>query len=218
QTLFYVLLVASIVMLIPAIIAASVLSRFILNPIRQLIDTMRINQQEVEWEKIELKNRSKDELYEMGETFNEMMETLERTYQKQEMFVSDASHELKTPIAIIKSYAQLMERHGKDPKIMEEAVDAIDSESDRMQQLVEQMLLLAKSGETITFAPIALGDIAEASILRFREMTDKEIIWQKARVTGKVLGDKDQLTQVVYILLDNAIKYGGDTITVRLED
>lgn len=216
RTLFYVLLSASIIMLIPAIVASSLLSRFILRPIQQLIQTMRDNQQKVEWEKIELKDRSKDELYEMGQTYNEMMDTLRRTYKRQEMFVSDASHEFKTPIAIIKSYAQLMKRHGKDPEIMEEAITAIDSESDRMQQLVEQMLILARSEETITFAPVNVAEIAEASVQRFVDITEKSIVWKNDSGNISVLGDKDQLTQVIYILIDNAIKYGGNTITVHL--
>src|SRR5699024_5476731 len=139
QTLLYILLGASIIMLIPSIVASSLLTRFILRPIQQLIEAMRESEKKIGWQKIKLSDRSKDELYEMGKTYNKMMNTLQKSYEKQEMFVSDASHELKTPLAIIQSYAQLMKRHGKDPEITEEAIEAIASESVRMQQLVEQM-------------------------------------------------------------------------------
>src|SRR5699024_2844385 len=102
-TLFYVLFVASLLMLIPTIIAGRVLSRFILQPIQSLTKTMQNNTQRGSWQKIEIDNRSKDELYEMEKTFNEMIDVLKNTFERQEIFVSDASHELKTPISIVKS-------------------------------------------------------------------------------------------------------------------
>src|SRR5699024_8717237 len=106
QTLFYVLLVASLLILIPAIIASNVLSRFILAPIKELIGAMNANMQPGNWKTIDTNRRSRDEIYEMETTFNDMTRQLQENFEKQEVFVSDASHELKTPIAIIKSYAQ----------------------------------------------------------------------------------------------------------------
>src|SRR5699024_3059410 len=108
KTLFYVLLVASIVMLIPIFIGANVLSRFLLKPIKTLTQAMKENTTHAQWRKITNLNKSKDELYEMEKTFNEMIDYLKENYRKQEVFVSDASHELKTPISIVKSYAQLL--------------------------------------------------------------------------------------------------------------
>src|SRR5699024_4349451 len=103
------------------------------------------------WQKIDVENRSHDELYEMEQTFNEMIERLKENYEKQEVFVSDASHELKTPISIVKSYAQLMHRRGdKHPELISESVQAINTEADRMQQLVEQLLLLVKNENDLT--------------------------------------------------------------------
>jgi len=218
QTLLYILLGASIIMLIPSIVASSLLTRFILRPIQQLIEAMRESEKKIGWQKIKLSDRSKDELYEMGKTYNKMMNTLQKSYEKQEMFVSDASHELKTPLAIIQSYAQLMKRHGKDPEITEEAIEAIASESVRMQQLVEQMLVLARSAETKAFTSVSLSEIIDASVHRFQDIATKQIIWERHKRPATILGDKDQLTQVIYILLDNAIKYGGDVITVQLNE
>src|SRR5690625_1951113 len=97
---------------------------------------MKKNTQAEDWEKIETTNRSKDELYQMEMTFNEMIEHLKSNFDKQEQFVSNASHELKTPISIIKSYSQFLKRHGeKRPEVITEAIEAIDSETDRMQLL-----------------------------------------------------------------------------------
>src|SRR5699024_7588277 len=97
--------------------------------------------------KINVDNRTRDELYDMEKTFNEMIDQLKESFDKQEVFVSDASHELKTPIAIIKSYAQLMKRQGKErPEVVEESIEAIDTEADRMQKLLKQLLQWPKDG------------------------------------------------------------------------
>src|SRR5699024_7027283 len=190
KILFYVLLFASVVMLIPILIGANILSRFLLNPIKALTGAMKENATRTKWKKIKVhsskskdelyemektfnemierlgenfrkkehaqrtkwkkikvhSSKSKDELYEMEKTFNEMIERLSENFQKQDVFVSDASHELKTPISIVKSYAQLLSRRGLEhPDLFYESVEAIETEADRMQKLVEQMLNLAKS-------------------------------------------------------------------------
>src|SRR5690625_6161149 len=107
--LSYVLIVASVIMLVPTIIAGIVLSRYLLRPIRKLTQTMKENTRQGNWNKINLQNESRDELYEMEKTFNEMIDQLKDSFEKQAIFVSNASHELKTPIAIVKSYAQLVQ-------------------------------------------------------------------------------------------------------------
>src|SRR5699024_12622437 len=123
-----------------------ILGRFMLRPINILIQSMQANSRRAEWRKIEVQGHSKDELHQMELTFNEMIDHLKANYQKQEQFVSDASHEMNTPISIVKSYAQLLKRRGKErPELFDEAVEAIDSEADRMQLLVETMFLLAKN-------------------------------------------------------------------------
>lgn len=217
QTLFYVLLVASLLILIPAIIASNVLSRFILAPIKELIGAMNANMQPGNWKTIDTNRRSRDEIYEMETTFNDMTRQLQENFEKQEVFVSDASHELKTPIAIIKSYAQLLERRGKThPEVFEEAVEAIDSESDRMQQLVEQMLLLAKDKEEAPHEEIDLALLIGKIIHTFTHAYERDINFYHEADDVTVTGNVDQIEQIIYILLDNAIKYSNKAISVKI--
>ena len=116
------------------------------------------------FKKIRRDRSSKDELDQMANTFNNMMDLLEENYQKQEQFVSDASHELKTPLTVIVSYVDMLKRWGmKRPDILEEAIEAIHSESIRMKQLTEQMLLLAK-GDTEWELKIEQVNIAFTSV------------------------------------------------------
>ncbi|WP_010098133.1 HAMP domain-containing sensor histidine kinase [Ornithinibacillus scapharcae] len=218
RNLFYVLIVASIIIIIPIIIAGNILARFLLRPIKTLISTMRENMKFTKWQKIELNNRSKDELYEMEKTFNEMIDSLKENYEMQEIFVSDASHELKTPISIIKSYAQLLERRGKEnPELIEESLEAITSEANRMQKLVEQMLALAKNKEIHSAERIVLNELLGETVEVFKGAYGREIEFLDEEKQLQVHGNQDQLKQVFYILIDNALKYSDDKVKVSIK-
>lgn len=218
RTLLYVLLAASLIMLIPSIIAGNVLSSFILRPISALIETMKENTRLEQWKTIDLAGKSRDELYEMVATFNKMIAHLKENYEKQEVFVSDASHELKTPISIIKSYAQLLKRRGKShPEVFVESVDAIDAEAERMQQLVDQMLLLAKNKAHAPFQQIDFKKLTLKVMNTFTNAYDREIYFHADGEGFFVNGSESQLEQVIYILLDNAIKYSDTDINVHLD-
>ncbi|MBP1968638.1 signal transduction histidine kinase [Virgibacillus natechei] len=218
-TLFYVLVVASVIMLIPSIIAGMLLSRFLLRPIKALIQTMKENTRHAKWQKIDVQNRSRDELYEMEKTFNEMIDYLKGNFEKQEVFVSDASHELKTPISIVKSYAQLLERRGKEnPEVFNESVEAIDSEADRMQKLVEQMLSLAKNKTKAAMQQVDMITLSEETIATFQGAYDRNISFDKRHEKLLVNGNPNQLQQVVYILIDNALKYSNDEIKIVIDE
>lgn len=217
KTLFYVLLVASLFILIPTVIAGTVLSKFLLLPIKALTETMKENTNQRNWQKIDLENRSKDELYEMEKTFNDMIDHLKASYEQQETFVSNASHELKTPISIVKSYAQLMKRRGIDhPEVMIESIQAIDGEADRMQKLVEQMLLLAKSDTEFPETPVDLGKLCKETVHTFQGAYDRNIKLSLQAEDVTIVGNADQLQQVIYILIDNALKYSEDEVKLIL--
>lgn len=215
--LFYVLLFASLILLIPTFIGGNILIRFLLNPIHQLTQAMKENIKGRKWRKIDLTNRSKDELYEMEATFNDMIDQLKDNYEKQEDFVSNASHELKTPIQIVKSYAQLIERRGKDNEaLIQESVEAIDSEADRMQKLVEQLLALAKSKREAEHTKVELVQLVDHSVSTFKHAYNREIECIKNMESIDVKGNADQLEQIIYILIDNALKYSEKRIIVSL--
>lgn len=217
QTLFYVLIAASIIMLIPTIVAGAALSRFILKPIRELTFTMNENIQASQWKKINADNRSGDELYEMKKTFNTMIDNLKLNYVTQEIFVSDASHELKTPISIIKSYSQLLARRGQhNPEIFNESIHAIESEADRMQNLVEQMLLLANNQEKEAHELINIVNLCTDTAAKFNGAYNRSIILKSVAEVIYVIGNRVQLQQVVYILIDNALKYSEDQVKLNI--
>lgn len=216
KTLSLVLLAVTMIATIPVIVSTRVLSNVITKPITAMIQTMREIRKSGQYKRIELTDASKDELHEMGQTFNEMMDLLEVNYEKQEIFVSNASHELKTPLTVIDSYSSLLKRRGQsDPKLFQEAVDAIQSEAIHMRELTQQLLLMAKHDEQwkLQMESIPLLQLVDESVTSFREgyKRDISIIVEEE---SSVKTDKQKLKQVFYILMENALKYSEKPVIV----
>ena len=123
-----VLIAVTIIAMIPVLISSTILSNFIARPIRWMINTMKEIQTSGQFKRLSLEEKSKDELVEMGKTFNHMIDLLQANFEKQEQFVSNASHELKTPLTVIESYASLLKRKGwQRPDLFDESIEAIHS-------------------------------------------------------------------------------------------
>ena len=213
-----VLIMVTLIAMIPVIISSRLLSQLITTPITSLINTMSDIQKSGQFKRIQMESPSKDELAEMGDTFNHMIDILESNSEKQEQFVSNASHELKTPLTVIESYASLLKRRGKsDPQIFGEAVEAIHSEAIAMREMTEQLLLLAKPNEkwNIQLQTVQLAEEVKQSIQIFQKGFSREI---HLEITDEVTieTDKGRLKQLIYIFLDNARKYSEDTIDVTV--
>ncbi|MED4205675.1 HAMP domain-containing sensor histidine kinase [Neobacillus mesonae] len=220
KTLRIVLTAVTILALIPAFISSSVLSKLITNPVATMIKTMRDIKESGHFKRLPLKVESKDELYQMGETFNHMIDLLESNFEKQKLFVSNASHELKTPLTIIESYASLLKRRGaNDPKLFEESIEAIHSEAIRMKEMTEQLLMLAKhhEGWNINRSHFNLVELVQQTVKNFQSAYHRKIV-----LDGDVLSnitiqtDEQKLKQLLFIFLDNARKYSDDLIMVSL--
>ncbi|MDR9748006.1 ATP-binding protein [Paenibacillus sp. FSL F4-0087] len=214
-----VLVAVTIIALIPAIISSRILANRMTRPIQQMTRTMSDIQSSGQFKRLPLDEKSKDELKTMGQTFNRMMDLLESNFERQERFVSDASHELKTPLTIIESYASLLQRRGKErPEVFDEAVEAILSESVRMREMTEQLLLLAKQPEqwNVQLERVDITRLALDSTRAFREAYHREVHCDDP---GRIwaISDVSKLKQLLFILLDNARKYSEDAIEVRLE-
>lgn len=159
------------------------------------------------------------ELRGIEQALNELLAKIRQTYRQQDQFVSDASHELRTPIAVIQGYVNMLDRWGKeDEKVLEEAIAAIQHEADHMQKLVEQLLFLARGDsncQNLDMGERQLADIL-AEIYEESRMIDEDHVYVfEHRQDACVWGDYDMLKQSVRILVDNAAKYtkeGGEII------
>lgn len=163
------------------------------------------------------------ELRTLAGAINAMLDRINAAYRSQMRFVSDASHELRTPIAVIQGYANLLDRWGKDdPATRQEAIDAIRQEAESMKELVEQLLFLARGDNDsmkVTFEPFDLTEVA-GEVLRETQMIEQKHTFTACwPLPVPVWADLGLIKQALRILVDNAIKYTpeGGHITLRAE-
>ncbi|MBO0997757.1 HAMP domain-containing histidine kinase [Bacillus sp. SD075] len=220
STLALVLGGASLFVILLSILAGKWLANLILKPISIMSGTMKDIEKSGEFKRIPLSDHSKDELQVMGVAFNGMMERLERNYNQQQQFLSDASHELKTPITVIESYSSLLKRWGmKDEAIQEEAVEAIHHEAVRMKKLTEHLLQSASLTEPSADVKgkIELISFCEGIAQTFRRTGNREIEIESEFKEIHAMAISSKLEQVIVILLDNAMKYSESSIQIMIK-
>lgn len=153
---------------------------------------------------------------------NDLLARIRASYKQQAQFVSDASHELRTPIAVIQGYVNMLDRWGKeDAAILEESIKAIQHESDHMQKLVEQLLFLARGDsnrQTLDMQTYCLNDIMKEVYEESLMIDEKRHYTFEERGRVMVYGDCALLKQSARILLDNAVKYSDENgdIAIRV--
>ncbi len=165
---------------------------------------------------------SQNELKELAQAINEMLNRINQSYESQVRFVSDASHELRTPISVIQGYISLLDRWGKnDEKTLQESINAIKSETESMKTLVEQLLFLARGdNETIQLhREIFDGCAVVEEIIKETRLIDTGHVFStELDAPAYVEADQQLIKQAVRILVDNSIKYtpAGEEITIRV--
>ena len=152
-----------------------------------------------------------DELKELAMTFNEMLDRIENSYETQNRFTSDASHELRTPIAVIQGYINMLDRWGKaDGEILEESIEAIKSESHNMKRLTEKLLLLAKADKGILemdFEYFELNDLISEITKETQMIDSSHTVTNNINEVRSIYADRESLKQAIRIFVDNAVKY-----------
>ena len=165
-------------------------------------------------------NVAKDELKDLAITFNEMLDRLELYMNQQKQFVSDASHELRTPIAIIQGYTEMLERWGKDdPAILEESINSLSQETANMKELLEKLLFLSRSDKKtlkVEKEPFNLSVLCHEVIKETGFIDDEHDILAKITEDVMLSGDRGLIKELIRILVDNALKYTpeGGSITL----
>ncbi len=165
----------------------------------------------------------KKEFMGMEDAINDLLERMRNSYKSQIRFVSDASHELRTPIAVIQGYANMLDRWGREDKeILDESIASIKSEAENMNRLVENLLFLARgdSGRTVLrLEEISINqlmcDIYDEFVMI--DSSHEFILDLRAEITSQA--DTSLIKQCLRILVDNAIKYSpaNTDIILRLQ-
>ena len=159
----------------------------------------------------------RDEITRLAATLNRMLERLEAGQVRQRRFVSDASHELRSPVATIRQHAEVTLAHPGDSSAKDLA-SVVLAEDLRLQRLVEDLLLLSRADEHLVDerrTVLDLDDVVFEEVDRLREDTDRSI--DSSRVSaGRVSGDRKQLARLTGNLLENALRHARKNVAVSL--
>lgn len=210
-----VIIVTNIISILVAVLIGRLISKKILEPIGKITNAAESISLYDLSQRIDVPE-AEDEIQTLVITFNDMIERLQANFNKENQFISDASHELKTPIAIIQGYVNMVDRWGKaDTEILNEAIDSIKSETEHMSRLIEQLLYLARDSQgrsNINIENVSLNEIAE-EVNKEIEITNSDIVTtfiNEADTDIMIKSDNHLLKQLIWIFAENGIKYSGD--------
>lgn len=159
------------------------------------------------------------ELTTLAKVFNALLIKLEEQFTKERSFVSNASHELRTPITAFMGHISLLNRWGKkDPEILDQSINALNVEGKRMQRLIDQLLTLAHTDSpNIERREVNLGSVVIEAKQEITTVMDHPLDIQMEIDKRIILNaNPDQLRQVAIILIDNAMKYTNTYGKIRI--
>jgi two-component system, OmpR family, sensor kinase len=155
-----------------------------------------------------------DELADLARSFNAMLDRLETGIASQKSFISDAGHELRTPITIIRGHLELL---GSDPNERRETMELVTDELDRMTRFVDDLLLLAKAErpDFLRLEELDLGLFTHEMFAKASALARRD--WRLERIgRGRIVADRQRLTQAIMSLSDNAAQHTGEGDRIEL--
>ncbi|MGH7683001.1 MAG: sensor histidine kinase, partial [Vulcanimicrobiaceae bacterium] len=218
-----IVIVVTLGAIVLVVLASIGIASLVLDPVKRLTATMEVIGSEQLSRRIGWSNR-RDELGRLAAAFDRMLDRLQAAFARERQFISDASHELKTPLTVINANAQMLRRWAdRDERIRRESLEAIIDESSGLAGMVSGMLLLAKadSGEQIPKEPIDLNAVARDATESARMKAEQKGL-RLSFVPGSdgaiVYGSDALLHQLFTNLIDNAIKFtdrGGVDVAIQ---
>ncbi len=166
-----------------------------------------------------------DELQRLAETWNEMLERLQNSVARLSQFTADASHELRSPIAFIRTAAEIALRQQRSPEAYRETLRQIHEESERTTHLIEELLVLARADTgpgDLEFSPVDLKELVGQVCRQDNQRARAKDLDLDVRVPDRAVtiqGNDPAIRRLIHALLDNAIKYtpAGGRIEVSLD-
>ena len=162
-----------------------------------------------------------DEVGRLARTFDEMIARLDEAFRRQRQFTADASHELRTPMTVIKGQIDVALQRERGPEAYRRVLQAVNEEVDRMIRLVASLLTLARADAgqiPITLEPVSLPDVVGAAVEQVRPLAGQRGVELQMSSSRPVTlrADDDLILQLLLNLLDNAVKYtaAGGEVTV----
>lgn len=210
KLLFIMMAVSNAIGIIVALISGTFVSKRMLKPIDKITKAAQsISVRDLN-NRIEV-TPSDDELSRLAMTFNEMIGRLQKSFENQSKFVSDASHELRTPISVIQGYINLLDRWGKEDKeILQESIDTIKNETSSMTNLIEKLLFLARGDSgalKLENENFYLNELIDEVIKESKIIAPDYYIINEKNDCVTICADLRLIKQALRALIDNSIKY-----------
>ena len=206
------LVVVSAIGVLLAAVLSWVVAGLILAPVRQVrLTAAEISERDLT-RRIPVEGR--DDIAALADQFNAMLDRLEEAFRTQRQFIDDASHELRTPITIVRGNLELL---GDDPAEREEVVRLCTDELDRMTRIVEDLLMLAKADrpDFVTPEPVSLAELTSDIEAKVRSLADRRWILDDIG-DGDVLVDQQRITQAMVQLAQNAVQHTEPGSEIRV--
>ena len=185
-----------------ALVSGLYLTRKSMNPVKALTRTAEAIYQVGDLSRRIEVGKGGDEIKTLGRTFNRMLDSIEQLVTSQHRFLADASHELKTPLTVIRGNAEILCRGADD-----EAADAILREATRMQRIVDDLLAIAEldAATEMRFEPVEVRALAERAVHDLEPLAGSRELWVQGDGEVLISGDVDRLERAVRNLVQNAI-------------
>jgi signal transduction histidine kinase len=206
-----------------AVLVASVIGYLLAATALRPVEAMRRRAEEVSLTRVDERlplPAAHDEIRRLGETLNEMLNRLRRSFERERRFVADAGHELRTPIAVVKTELDgALRTRDYGPEVREALVAAVE-ECDHLSQLAEDLLVVARSGEGEL--PVTVEDLDARALLEDVRARFGDRAGQRDRAIGidvedglRLTGDPLRLRQALGNLVDNALRHGRGDVVLR---
>ncbi len=221
RTMFLVLLIVCPLLIAVALLVGYSITRRAFLPIEEIRETAEAIGAGGDLSARIPTERTQGEIRQLADTFNEMFGRLETSFEHERQFTSDASHELRTPVAVITSQAEYALLPDATSEEQREGLEIILEQAQKMSALISQLLLLARADngtQQLTLAPTDLSLLASMTAEQCRESAAR----QKIRVICQiepditVCGDQASLTRALLNLMENAVQYGHTGGFVKL--
>jgi len=216
-----ILLIAFPLILVVLFLIARLIAGRSIKPVTSIIETSSTITRDNLSSRIQLPN-NKDELYTLSETINNLLDRIENAIEREKQFTSDASHELRTPLAIIKGTMEVLIRKPREKQEYEEKINFCITEVDRLNNLVDQLLLLARfenQKQNFKNEQVYLNSLILDTIARFSDKIKEKNITIKTNLRDDYYCKSDTYLIAIIIsnIVSNAIKYSNENGEIKFE-
>ena len=224
----------SLVICVVVLIMSGFFSRVLTRRVGELLRAIRIVREGEYGHRVDIRGR--DELSQLAGEFNQLTGRLQTTEEVRRRFVSDASHELKTPLASIRLLTDsILQTDGMDPATVRDFVSDIGEEADRLTRISEKLLTLTRmdSAVAVETAPVEVAPVVEKVVHMLSPLAKESAVTVETCLEADcvVQATQDDLYQIAFNLVENAVKYNvpggrvmvglramGDLVLLTVED